>query len=361
MARCMDAEVWGNLSTEILERVVAFLPLADLSRFRVVNKTFNLWILSSKFKELCRELPLRTSRLFMWKVYGLGIVSTFQVRAGAKFLDFDHEDLRPYSQPPWVQNLRAAAGGVLFLEYRKTSFVQTERGIDIVYDLGTHTCVRLPPPESAYHTRTVIHVSPKASGGFRVVYVAPHFETGGEHTTIDVYDSVVDGWRQIHIPLRKYAASVNSFRSVILFDKIIYLFQKFHTIKDLLVSFDMITGAEERILSQIPNGLLTPVPIATHSRLLLVGRKGEDLQIWEVDLPSKRCMKIAQKTVWARSNNFRYYAAGCDDFIFFSIGSQSRPTIYDLLHKTWRTLQCHPAPKFQASKYTFFIDSKPQP
>lgn len=87
----LDPDVWKNLSINLLEHIVAFLPIPAQTRFRTVNKHFNTWLSSPEFNVLSKELPLEKFVVLWHARQAVGPVPS---------------DLRNYTQRGGFANLR---------------------------------------------------------------------------------------------------------------------------------------------------------------------------------------------------------------------------------------------------------------
>jgi hypothetical protein len=67
-ARCLEAEVWKNLPVDLLERVLASLPLLTLLEFRTVCKAWASLPSSPRFRRLCAQVANHAyTYLFVFK------------------------------------------------------------------------------------------------------------------------------------------------------------------------------------------------------------------------------------------------------------------------------------------------------
>jgi hypothetical protein len=105
----METRIWGAIPMEILERVIAFLPLPSLSRFQCVNKWFNAYILSDRFLEVCEGLPLRKAPLFVCRN---GQTLCLEASVCVKMLDFVTKYVQLHHQPECILCCYSAHGSL---------------------------------------------------------------------------------------------------------------------------------------------------------------------------------------------------------------------------------------------------------
>lgn len=373
----MDGKLWGHLSPELVERVMAFLPLPSLTRFRTVSKRMNIWIFSPEFLKLCdeiRELP--KTRVFLCSN---AIVGTVNVSASARAIALDSEVYQPFLNPTWKPRLRAAAGSILFVECSipdDISHQQQNRpreACEVVIDLEANTCRRLPLPTMSLsrglYKKAILGVDENAKV-YKVVIVEQALRARIRHEpwTLDIYDSSSMKWKVLLGPRSRLVTSSRlCYQGCLIFNRVYILLRKDESNTEVshhfLVCFNNQTEKYEQSFIQVPKCLLGPKVMVCGNRLLLIGWAGcksSCLQIWEVDVSTNEFSMVAQLP-----NSFMEkmlvtkfcIADGCNyDFIFIILNFRL-PVIYDLCRGTWRQLQIYPNPGGNASAmFELFVD-----
>jgi hypothetical protein len=172
------------LPVAVLQRVVAFLPLAKLARFRCANKDFKDWIFSPQFDALRGQLPLRSACLFLHTRNFYSVTGNVEIHGvlSHSFLTGDEEFWRTYVRGFKSKNpkLLAAAGRFLFLQYLERL---------AVFDLKTRTGVTLPEHNlfKGAGSNTPVFGGDQSTGAFEVAV----FALGGlpDEPPVGVFDS----------------------------------------------------------------------------------------------------------------------------------------------------------------------------
>lgn len=383
----MNPSLWGNLPEEFLDHIVAFLPLPALSRFRVVSKKYSTWIFSPQFQKLGAQLPLRESQVWMACRGKLGgVVSTnFKVSAGANlYTSAQHQAMLPYFGPQWKQYMRAALGSLLFVECTNVPDVMGGKppldGSDpvlyeMICDFSTMTCARLPKPivlpERWYgYSHVMFGQCGDDTGAFKIAIMdLTHYgdQKDGKPYSFQVYDSVTTIWKELHPEATfdfKFGDLINC---TFMFDKVFCLLRVGSSVEECFHEIVVFDTATEKyncaMLVGLPDKhrkLASLKLLAANGKLHLTGWiEDKRLLVFEVDLPNKNIIKVAQlpKPLMQGIMSRDVDIAGHKDCIFVYSRKRNH-VIYDFCRKTWRVLGFCPLLRGEllSSNFHFYVE-----
>lgn len=338
----LDEGVWSNLPVLILQRVVAFLPLAKLARFRCTNKDFRNWIFSTQFDELRGQVPVRNVCLFLHTQSFFSVTGSVEIpeRLSRSFLTGDEEFWRTYIRGYKSKNpkLLAAAGRFLFLRYLKTL---------AVFDLKSKTGVTLPEHHllNGASSNTLVFGGDQNTGAFKVAVLA----LGGMpfEPPLGTYDSVSKTWAAERFPYRLRADKIET---AIVSDKLCILESKNsrgapYNLMALALSRN---GARdqlhiEEILEDIPDyevDMVRPSLHATSSRLFMIACIKDKVLILEVNFATRKCVEVSR--VPERFHGMESISSTATDDSILVLVDHFKGFVYNFAPKKWRKVIVYP-------------------
>ncbi|XP_024386728.1 F-box/kelch-repeat protein At5g15710 [Physcomitrium patens] len=322
----LDAKIWNKLPEELLERVLLYVPLKSLVRFRCVCKKWNIYVLEDTFTDLREQVsPQRP-----WIVMTSTRDSMFAYDSG---LGTWHDVPIPFNA--YSLHVVAAAGGLLCF-----SNAWFHWPIMFVCNPMTQKWRQLPRMNT-WMISTVGMAYDDATATFTVL-VCGRLE---DHIMItEVYDSKSDVWTLSGTPFsaRKYGGDISLWC-----DGIFYcLTYPFSTL--CLLSYDLSQGTWCEVPIRMPSPIMSPALVESRGTLLLVGGLEEQelfgIQIWKLDtvkqewqelerMPLQLCKEFEAKMVPSKPLS----CFGTGDSIFLSIPTNDyMPALmYDLQRRTW--------------------------
>ncbi|BBN20628.1 hypothetical protein MPTK1_Vg00985 [Marchantia polymorpha subsp. ruderalis] len=187
----MDGNLWRTFPEELMDRVLACLPLVSLFRARGVCKKWNAIIHSRIFLEVCAEVSFRETYFLLLPSLGEEILCASFNSSSNRW----HQMPSLAFLPPHVKHLDGGAGGLLLFSVGSHIHYLTL----YVCNPMTRQWKRLP---SSMHKRTPIlrhMVVDRQMRGYKIVLAGNiDFSTPGSErnycTSTEVYDSTSDMW-----------------------------------------------------------------------------------------------------------------------------------------------------------------------
>ena len=344
LCRSMEDRVWVGLPTEILERVVAFLPLPSLSRFRCVSKRFHAWIFSAEFFEVCVGLPLQRTPLFVCRS---GQTCCLETSVGERMFNFVAEYVTPYHTSKCRPSVHAAFGGYALISCGKQ---RNKICNDIVVDLVSRKCTVIPIDPFWHLERQppwygIVVDRDKSPDAFKVL-VLQSFRYSWQ---LHIYDPLNGRWKQLYLHLDRYML-VCWHSCAILLDHLVVVFShSTNSDRPLYEIFSIsIQGKNEgKVVNfQRIRDIIYPRLVTDGQRLFLVGLKRETVHVLEINQPNEPNGKYSK--VFQISLSMKKKTIGSFDFIqnlavykdnFFVRLNYDRATIYDLKQRVWRDVK----------------------
>lgn len=333
----METRIWGAIPMEILERVIAFLPLPSLSRFQCVNKWFNAYILSDKFLEVCEGLLLRKAPLFVCKN---GQTFCLEVSVCVKMLDFVTKYVQPHHEPECSLRCYSAHGSLALVTCGGLSACD-----DIIFNLALRTCTRVPrnpfwdlelqPP---WYGIVPVEGGPKNTD-FKIMLFQRYMFSWELH----MYDPIDGSWRKLHLQLGSYQLGY-WLTCAVFHDKLVVVFSRdcdFDCSSHNLVTISIEGDDEGSVVKfQRMNDVVHPRLVTDGKRLFLAGWRHARVQVWEVNRSIQKFVKVfripmSMKKKSKEGANYLYNLMIHKDSFFFRL-SYDKAAIYDMTQKVWR-------------------------
>ena len=346
----LSPSLWSSLPTELLERVLAYLPFPNLFRLRSVCRRWNSLPHCAYFRQIRAAAPNQ---------WGACLPVLFCKDATIDMEDegwnadlwsaFDTASSRWLRLPPLTcldarhpKYLVVGSGGLLCIG----DFDSTENLV--VCNPVTRSFRELPPTlgEWAEPDLTAMAID-KHTGGYRLVLSGNRSFDSNElgYRTTEVYNSATKSWSIAgNIPANLELHSQEG----ALCNNALYCLARDprQGVWNTLTSFDLAAGKWAIVSQNIPHGSRTPHVIASHDRILVVAERCDPdancdcVILFELDLVPKKWREVS------RLPNELYLAIGkrviaCTvdgDFICVTGCSSSRwySAMYASSHNKWQ-------------------------
>lgn len=285
----MDESLWSELPTDLLERVLAFLPPPAFFRFRAVCKKWDKIMYNSNFLKLCSEISAQRPWFVMFQTGPCDVVSAYNPSL-SKWHRFSLSFL-----PTRVQGV-AAAGGLLCCKGEVDGY----RSLFVCNPI-TKTWRRLPPMRKKRIVPIVGLVVDRSTKAYKVIAAGDDLMSDGFNVrdlTTEVYDSATNSWELSGgIPPRS-----DLDLGVTLCQGFLY----FVTYCPYgVLSYSIKQGVWKKIDASTPRYLTTPSLVECRGRLLMVGgveRKNvvRSIRIWELQRDTDREKLLADEELLVR-------------------------------------------------------------
>jgi hypothetical protein len=206
-ARCLEAEVWKNLPVDLLERVLASLPLLTLLEFRTVCKAWASLPSSPRFRRLCSQVANHAyTYLFVFKEVAWSSNSNPSAldSSSGVWYSLNPSFFLPQlkSSSCWPLSKREAALYTQDIVAADGSFFCRWSSHDEVSVCNPATrSVRMLPPPPLYtdppHGRVALVVD-KQTFAFKLFVVSEDRNGDRALSKLEVYDSIADAWKRLH-------------------------------------------------------------------------------------------------------------------------------------------------------------------
>nr|AUS89437.1 putative F-box protein [Sesuvium portulacastrum] len=324
----MDQEIWKEFPEDLLEAVIARLPIATFFRFRSVCRKWNSLLSSHSFSEHCAQVPQSQPWFYT--------ITHENVNTGAIYDPSMRKWRHPTipSLPPKVILLPvASAGGLIcFLDIGHRYFY--------ICNPLTHSWKELPARSVKVWSRVavgMIRTGNSTTGGYKILWV-------GRDGEYELYDSCKNSWARpgnlpssIKLPLslnfRSHTASIGT---------TIYFMR---SDPEGIVSYDMDGGVWKQYLIPTPPNSTDHNLAECGGRVFLVGLLTKNAAtcvcIWELQkmmllwkevdrMPNVWCLEFYGKHV-------RMTCLGNKGLLMLSLRSRqmNRIVTYDVARKEW--------------------------
>lgn len=350
----MDVRVWSALPEDIIEKVLAWLPLTSVLRFRSVCRRWNSVLLSGRFASShSKSSPLRPC--FLLCTIGQ-FACTFDPSLN-KWLTL----LKPTSPGASV----VASTGSLFCLGNQV----TECKVLSVCNPITRCLKQLPPMIKVRLIHKVTMIEDRLSNTYRIVVAGEDgLPTPNPHTfnlMTEIFDSSVHSWEIVGDPLPE--AKFGS-------DPGVWFDNSFFCLTEMpygVVMFDAKVGLWSEVHVSMPSSLSVPSLVTARNRLLMVGRsvtrdpdnqvKSTSVCIWELQSggtpgsDDKGCYNnyswvelikmqksISSVFLAPLASYSRFVCVGVGNSIFITTHLSPRVLVYDMSNDSWTWLPSDP-------------------
>jgi F-box interacting protein len=364
----MEALVWRKTPDDVIERILAPLPVEDLLRMRKVCRKWRDILTAPWFRDLHREFAPRQQP---WYLASTSKRSFSAYDASTqKWNDLSVPEL-PGKLPDPDLKVLASSQGLLCFGFRWGELTSTD-----------HLYVCNPITREWRHLaqhpeKTVDHFGMQYDGrtnSYKILTmnVAP---SGGTIRRVAIYDSTSDQWTSGHVP----NSNVHLSRAPMVWcGERVYFMDRIQPWCELH-AYDVEHSTWHELKATSPQVFEYPSLVACNDRLFMVGLRPDGYKIWEVvhrpagfelvvydetlsaQLPSEFTEKRSQPVGFGRRSNvnqFRLNAIGSSNLMWFSSNLDHTWVVsYDMDSRSF-----HQSPKYKhAVHLSAFADLSFQP
>ncbi|KAK3035885.1 hypothetical protein RJ639_033022 [Escallonia herrerae] len=324
----MEQQIWKEFPEDLVEAVIARLPVATFFRFRSVCRKWNSLLTSHSFSQQCSEVPQAQPWFYT--------ITHENVSTGAMYdptLKKWHHPTVPALPTKLIVLPVASAGGlVCFLDIGNRSFY--------VCNPLTRSFKELPARSVKVWSRVAVGMTcdeKSTRGGYKIIWVS----SNGEY---EVYDSAKNSWNRpgsmpssIKLPL-----SLNFRSQAVCIDSTLHFMR---SDPDGIVSYNMVTGVWKQFIVPAPLHLSDHTLAECGGQIMLVGLLTKNAAtcvcIWELQrmtllwkevdrMPNVWCLEFYGKHV-------RMTCLGNKDLLMLSLRSRqlNRLVTYDVSRREW--------------------------
>ncbi|MBA0613580.1 hypothetical protein Godav_013980 [Gossypium davidsonii] len=325
-AEVMEQNIWKEFPEDLLEAVIARLPIASFFRFRSVCRKWNSLLESQSFSQRCAEIPQGNTWFYAF--------THDNVNSGTMYYD---PSMRKWHHPAYRPTKMialpvASAGGlVCFLDIGHRKFY--------VCNPLTRSFKELPTGSVKVWSRIAVGMTlngNSTTGGYKVMWVGR-----GEY---EVYDSVTNSWSRpgsmpsnIKVPL-----SLNFLSQAVSVDNTLCFMR---SDPEGIVSYNMDTGVCKQFIIPAPLHLSDHSLAECKGRIMLVGLLTKNAAtcvcIWELQkmtllwkevdrMPNVWCLEFYGKHV-------RMTCSGNEGLLMLQMRSRqmNRLVTYNVMSREW--------------------------
>ncbi|TYH84290.1 hypothetical protein ES332_D02G187900v1 [Gossypium tomentosum] len=326
-AEVMEQDIWKEFPEDLLEAVIARLPIASFFRFRSVCRKWNSLLESQSFSQRCAEIPQGNTWFYAF--------THDNVDSGTLYYD---PSMRKWHHPAYRPTKMialpvASAGGlVCFLDIGHRKFY--------VCNPLTRSFKELPTGSVKVWSRIAVGMTlsgNSTTGGYKVMWV-------GRDGEYEVYDSVKNSWSRpgsmpsnIKVPL-----SLNFLSQAVSVDNTLCFMR---SDPEGIVSYNMDTGVCKQFIIPAPLHLSDHSLAECKGRIMLVGLLTKNAAtcacIWELQkmtllwkevdrMPNVWCLEFYGKHV-------RMTCSGNEGLLMLQMRSRqmNRLVTYNVMSREW--------------------------
>lgn len=322
----MEEKIWKEFPEDLIERVIARLPIAAFFRFRSVCRRWNSLLNSRSFSQQCAEVPPQCPWFYT--------ITHENVNNGAVYdpslKKWYHLSLPSLPPKIIILPVTSAGGLVCFLDIGHRNFY--------VCNPLTRSFQELPSRSVRVWSRVAVGMILNPNGvGYKLLWLG----CAGDY---EVYDSIENAWtRPGNMPSHIKLPLALNFRSqAITIDGVMYFMR---TNPDGLVSYDTMNGTWQQLSIPSPLHSMDHTLAECKGRIMLVGLLTKNAAtcvcIWELQkmtllwkevdrMPNMMCLEFYGKQV-------RMTCLGNKGLVLLSLRSRqlNRLVIYDMSNKLW--------------------------
>lgn len=337
----MDARIWSALPEDVMEKVLAWLPLTTVLRFRSVCRRWNSFVSSGTFLNSHSERSPHRPCFLLCTIGQLACSYDPSLRTWLTLL-------KPTS--PGVSVV--ASSGSLFCLGNQV----TECKMLSVCNPITRCLKHLPPMLRVCLIHKVTMIEERSTNSYKIVVAGEDgLPTPNPHTfdlMAEVYDSSTNAWKMAGDPLPD--AKFGS-------DPGVWWRGLFYCLTEMpygVVMFDPKTGLWCELSLPMPAAIAIPSLLTVKNRLLMVGRsvtphphnrtKTTAICIWELQLqgawqelvrvPSTLCSKFLAP----QASYSPFVCVGVGNSIFLTTHLNPEVLVYDITNDSWGWLPSDP-------------------
>lgn len=256
----MDPALWSFFPADLVDRVLAWLPLPSFFKFRAVCRTWNNMIHSRNFIEMCGRNPPRDSWILIFADRGYRVVSAYIPKENKwhniplSFLPFDISDV-------------TVAGGLLVFRLHEANGASSV----CVCNPVTSSWRKLPPMLGGWRDGLLGLVVDKQSREYKIIVrsdLSPVYNHGSVLRT-EIYDSTTNLW------IRTSGLEDGITTGYAYCNGVLY-FMTWETRSGVygVFAYNVGQGAWSKVHVPIPDFMTCPHVVECQGRILMVGGFG---------------------------------------------------------------------------------------
>lgn len=342
----MDQGLWSNLPEDVMDRILAWLPVASFFRFRTVCKRWSYIMFSSSFLSVCSHVPAQSP--YFLKIANFEnsmILSSFDPSVN-KWHNIPI-DFLPYHAGYPV----AAARGLLCFINKIRGYMDDYTSLFICNPLTKHWR-ELPPMLSKQRPILVSMVVDKTTKAYKVI-------VAGQVST-EVFDSSSSTWKKSGSLPRGEEIS----RNIAYCNGQVYcLAPRWYNC--ILLSYNV----EQEVWARVKTGRLPGYCQFRHlveckGHLVIVGKSVRHqiltICIWLLEQRTMKWREVGRMPQWMsdlflRRPSESFYCSGHGDLIFLTRDNYEQGLLCDLTQKSWRWVPS--CPNFDALAFEPRLDA----
>ncbi|KAJ7558510.1 hypothetical protein O6H91_04G043700 [Diphasiastrum complanatum] len=334
----MDERVWSRLPEEVLERILAAMPVPSILRLRSVCKAWNSLLASKKFTDFWLQHFKSRTPCYLMPAFLIRDTLTLLM---PEFSWGEAQNLRNLT--PSAAELVASDGGLLLFRFGSLRMPQ----VYVVCNPMTGKWKCLPRIVQTTGRHSFIGIGTDSASNTYKVVISGNQSDASDLTT-KVYGSSTDSWMGCDSALPH-----GSHQSGVVCNGNLYLVGKDPA---KVVAFDFQLGVWTEIQPPIPDRIIRPYLFERHGQLMIVGGvdniwtrtrlpNPESIGLWKLDqalkawveverLPKLLCEEFRK---WINFDSFR--CIGQHDILYLTCTNHGRDVMaYDISNRTWKWL-----------------------
>lgn len=343
-----DEDLWGILPDELLERILALLPVTNIFRAGAVCKRWNSIIASKRFLQLCEEVASTRPWYFMYRDTENAVGLAYDPVA-KKWHNFELP--RIDSSNSFV----ASANGLV-------CFMDNSKGYDLyICNPMTKVMRKLPePPEKWISDYSTVSMIVNKATKVQTTVVARSNQMPDDYSrwtlSIEVYDSSSKKWRTMAQTLLhgwrggEYSVICNDFFYCVTHSTAM-VGGGDDTCRHGLMTYQLSSNDLSVASVGMPCSLTCVRLMNCNDKLVMVGGIGKSdiikgIGIWELDTEWREVARMPNK-YFRGFGEFDdvFYSSGTGDLIYIHAFGSPQLLVYDMSQRLWRWSQKCPMVK----------------
>lgn len=346
----LDPAIWSYLPEDLLDRTIAWLPLASFCRFRSVCKRWNSMVSTGCFLRLYNDIPTRESWILMFADPHYQFVFAY-IPNQNKWLTLPLSFL-----PSDIYNVTVAGGLLCFrlVEANGSSSM-------CICNPVTRSWRKLPPMIGRYYGNLVGMVVEPDSIAYRIVVQTNHLMWDDRHLLrTEVYSSMTNDWRIAGVSRVSFTTGSVYCNGVLYF--MTWEAPNGEFTCDGVSAYNVDQGMWKKVGAPTPFFYICPQLVECRGRLLMVGGFGEHnsitvgIRIWELQQSNMEWVVVEtmpyqlSKHLLKRPGYLLFNCVGHGDLIYLSeCKSPHLFVIFNCSQKSWHRLDTTPPPRYHAT------------
>ncbi|KAG0559913.1 hypothetical protein M758_10G134000 [Ceratodon purpureus] len=330
----MDEGVWQSLPEDLIERVLAWLPIHSLFKMRCVCKQWNSILFSERFVTRYTEVSPQKPWIIM---YTAGRTSSAYNSTLKKW----HDLVIPAVSPE--KCVLAASEGLLC--YGNEFFPWPNL---FVCNPMTKFWQHLPPMRFIKTIHVVGMVSDRASKSFKILVAGLFFdEAHNGRLATEIFCSTANAWTIGGKPWPIMAAAWKLGAGYAVWSRGLFYCITFSPFG--VIAYDLEKNLWDEVHVRMPASIVSPSLVECHGRLLMVGGCEEGtflgIRIWELERSKmvwveieRMPRKMRREFVELLRPSRHFFGFGNGNLICLTISESSPAIVFDLDDRSWQWL-----------------------